>query len=81
MDFITNVTAAQASKMWRCVRGTNVKKIGEHNTLKEDEKEWKGERKSEKSTVGHHSQRHKSRHSQLDSNANPAPSTRCKGQP
>lgn len=32
------------------------------------------ERKSEKSTAGHHSQRHKSRLSQLDSNANPAQS-------
>lgn len=34
---------------------------------------WR-ERVSEKSTVGHHWQRHKSRHSHLDSNANPEPS-------
>ncbi len=47
-----------------------------------NEKENRVERESQKkSTAGHHSQRHKSRHSQLDSNANLAPSTQWKGQP
>lgn len=72
----------------RCVKGGEVEENGGEirspalfGKMRKRMEMRERERKSEKSSAGHLSQRHKSRPSQLDSNANPPPSTQWKSQP